>query len=116
MIDFVAKLFHLNARQAAIRIDNDLALGLSTEKPDRSAVSKELQRRRKEQAELAAYRTDYDAKTHEAESIRILPKPPPDSPLWGEYASLLGRLDYLDNCYFEQHKYPKRYEDLQETR
>ncbi|TQI68978.1 CHC2 zinc finger domain-containing protein [Clostridium sp. KNHs216] len=105
VIDFVAKLFNINTRQAAIRIDNDFALGLSTEKPDRAAVSKELQRRRKEQAELAAYRADYDAKCREAYLIRSALKPPPDSPLWGEYAALLGRLDYLDNYYFTQNKW-----------
>ena len=105
VIDFVAKLFHIDARQAAIRIDNDFHLGLSTEKPDRAAVSKELQRRRKEQAELAAYRADYDEKCHEALTIRSLPKPPHDSTLWGEYAALLGRLDYLDNYYFTETKW-----------
>lgn len=105
VIDFVAKLFHVNARQAAIRLDNDFHLGLSTEKPDRRAVSEWLERRRMEQAVLSAYRAEYDAKCHESLLIRTMPKPPPDSPLWGEYAALMGRLDYLDNYYFTQNKW-----------
>lgn len=102
VIDFVTKLFNLTPRQAAIRLDNDFRLGLSTEKPDRRAVNEWVEKRRKEQAALNAYRAEYDAKCREAYLIRSMPKPPPDSPLWGEYAALLGRLDYLDNLYFIQ--------------
>lgn len=116
VIDFVAKLFHITARQAAIRIDNDFNLGLSTERPDQHAVDEWKRKRAKEQSALAACQSKYDAKCHEAYSIRTAPKPPPDSPLWGQYAALLGRLDFLDNCYFIQHKYPERYEDLQKMR
>lgn len=101
VIDFVAKLFHLNARQAAIRLDNDFRLGLSTKKPDRRAVNEWLEKHRREQVTLDAYRAEYDAKCQEAYLIRSMPKPPPDSSLWGEYAALLGRLDYLDNYYFD---------------
>lgn len=102
VIDFVAKLFHLNARQAAIRLDNDFRLGLSTEKPDRRAVNEWVEKRRREQYALDAYRAKYDANCREAYLIRSVPKPPPDSPLWGEYAALLGRLDYLDNYWFSE--------------
>lgn len=116
VIDFVAKLFHINARQAAIRLDNDFHLGLSAEKPDRREVDRWEQEQKKKHAALSAYQAEYNAKCHEAYSIRTAPKPPPDNPLWGEYAALLGRLDYLDNCWFEQHRYPTRYEDLQEMR
>lgn len=101
VIDFVAKLFHLTPRQAAIRIDNDFRLGLSTEKPDRRAVNEWVERRCREQAALDAYRAEYDAKCHEAYLIRSMQKPPLESPLWGEYAALLGRLDYLDNYFFD---------------
>lgn len=100
VIDFIAKLFHINARQAAIRLDNDFGLGLTTEKPDRREVSRYIQERRHKEAILEAYRAEYDTKSHEAESIRTLPKPPQGSPLWGEYAALIGRLDYLDNYWF----------------
>lgn len=116
VIDFVAKLFHINARQAAIRIDNDFHLGLTMASSDRNTVSQEIQQRKREKAALEAAQAGYDRKTHEAETIRLLPTPPPDSPLLGEYAALLGRLDYLDNYYFMEHKYPERYADLKETR
>lgn len=116
VIDFIAKLFHITARQAAIRLDNDFGLGLTAERPDRSAVDRWQQERRRKEAILEAYRAEYDARCREAETIRILPKPPQNSQLWGEYAALMGRLDYLDNCWFQEHKYPERYADLQETR
>lgn len=116
VIDFVAKLFHITPRQAAIRLDNDFNLGLTTQRPDRRAVNEWVEKHRREQAELAAYQAEYDAKCREAYAIRSAPKPPPGSPLWGKYAALLGRLDYLDNCWFEQHKWVERYEDLQEMR
>lgn len=116
MIDFVAKLFHITPRQAAIRLDNDFHLGLTTQHPDRRAVNEWVEKRRREQAELAAYQAEYDAKCREAYAIRSAPKPPPGSPLWSEYAALLGRLDYLENCWFEQHKWAERYSDLQEMR
>lgn len=103
VIDFVAKLFQINIRQAALRIDNDFRLGLSDAKPDRRAVNAWMEKRRREQAALKAYRAEYDAKCREAYQIRTMPKPPSDSPLMGEYAALLGRLDYLDNYYFEEH-------------
>jgi DNA primase len=116
VIDFVAKLFHLTPRQAAIRLDNDFHLGLTTQRPDRRAVNEWVEKRRREQDKLAAYQAEYDAKCREAYAIRSAPKPPPGSPLWGEYAALLGRLDYLENCWFEQHKWAERYSDLQEMR
>lgn len=116
VIDFVAKLFHITPRQAVIRLDNDFHLGLTTQRPDRRAVNEWVEKHRREQAELAAYQAEYDAKCREAYAIRSAPKPPPGSPLWGKYAALLGRLDYLDNCWFEQHKWVERYEDLQEMR
>lgn len=116
VIDFVSKLFHLTPRQAAIRLDNDFRLGLSTEKPDRREVDRWVREQRDKRAALDAYRAEYDAKCREAYLIRSMPNPPPNSPLWGEYAALMGRLDYLDNYYFIQNKYPERFEDLQEMR
>lgn len=101
VIDFVAKLFHITVRQAAIRLDNDFHLGLSTEKPDRREVDQWLEEKRRKQAEVDSYRDEYDAKCRESYLIRTASKPPPGSPLWGKYAALLGRLDYLDNYYFK---------------
>lgn len=96
VIDFVAKLFSINARQAAIRLDNDFHLGLSTERPTRTDRNHWLEERKKKQAELEAHRAEYMTKLHESYLIRCMQKPPQDSPLMGEYAALLGRLEYLD--------------------
>ena len=101
VVDFVAKLYHIAVRQAAVRLDNDFHLGLTAERPG-PVSSAVLQGCRRERAVLEAYRDEYNAKCREARTIRSLPKPPPKSPLWGKYAALLGRLDYLDNCYFPQ--------------
>ncbi|MBW7573891.1 CHC2 zinc finger domain-containing protein [Caproiciproducens faecalis] len=105
VIDFVAKLFQLNARQAAIRIDNNFHLGLSTERPDNREIDRWKQEQAKKQAELNVFRADYNDKCREALTIRSLPKPPPSSPLWGQYAALLGKLDYLDNYFFTETKW-----------
>lgn len=116
VIDFVTKLFHLNARQAALRLDNDFGLGLSTQRPDRNTANEWMQQRQKEAAALATAQAEYTKKSIEVRDIRGAPKPPANSPLWGPYAQLLGRLDYLENCWFAEHKYPERYKDLQEMR
>lgn len=96
VIDFVSKLFSINARQAAIRLDNDFHLGLSTERPTRADRNRWIEERKKKQAETEACRAEYMAKLNEFHLIRHMKQPPQDSPLMGEYAALLGRLEYLD--------------------
>ena len=49
VIDFVMRLFDLNFRQAALRINADFHLGLTPSKPDRAARSAALEARREEQ-------------------------------------------------------------------
>lgn len=116
VIDFVKKLYHINALQAAIRLDNDFHLGLTMKRPNPREVSQEIQRRNEKRAALKAAQAEYGAKCREAQTIRSLPKPTPESGAAPEYAALLARLDYLDNYWFEEHKCPLRYADLQETR
>lgn len=109
VIDFVKKLYHIDARQAAIRLDNDFRLGLTTEKPDPAAVDQWQKERRRKKAALDAYRAEYDAKCREAEVIRTLPKPPPGTPrgdpIWAQYAGFCARLDYLDNYWFLENQW-----------
>lgn len=105
VIDFVKKLFNLDARQAAIRLDNDFHLGLTQQKSDQAEELKWIRERKREQAEIEAYRTECIDKAHDAYLIRTVPKPPINSPLWGEYAALMGKLDYLDNYYFSHHEW-----------
>lgn len=116
VIDFVKRLYHINARQAAMRLDNDFCLGLTVGLQSPHEVSQEIQRRKREHDAIASAQAVFSTKCREAETIRSLPKPPPESDLWAEYAALLARLDYLDNYWFSVHKYPERYADLQEAR
>lgn len=46
VIDFVMRLFDLSFPQAVIRIDSDFRLGLTSQRPDRMAVSKAVKERR----------------------------------------------------------------------
>ena len=68
------------------------------------AVRRDKIRRQKEAARRQ-YRSEYDSKCQEANEIRSMPLPPPGSPVWGEYAALLGRLDYLENYWFEENRW-----------
>ena len=49
VIDFTMKLFDLNFKQAILRLNADFRLGLTSNKPDRTAHSKALEARREEQ-------------------------------------------------------------------
>lgn len=48
VIDFVMRLFDLNFRQAALRINADFNLGLTSNRPDRAERSRVLEARREE--------------------------------------------------------------------
>lgn len=101
VIDFVAKLFSINVRQAVLRLDNDFHLGLSTQRPPvRRDANRWAEERKKKQAELETHRAEYTAKIEEFRSLWHMTPPsqeiPQDSPLWGEYAAKLGRREYLD--------------------
>lgn len=96
VIDFVSKLFSINARQAAIRLDNDFHLGLSAERPSQAEAAKWKREKAKKRTEQDVRRAEYMAKLHESYLIRHMRKPPQDSPLMGTYAALIGRLEYLD--------------------
>ena len=105
VISFVMHLFGLDFKGALSRLDEDFRLGvLAGPRPSSLAVNKRRHDQWKQRRDLEAFRHGYMSRCHEARAIRMLPKPPPDAsrddPLWGMYASLLGRLDYLDNCYF----------------
>ena len=79
------------------RLNDAFRLGLDLKKPVPSAEMERLRREReRREAELEAYRAEYNAKQEEFIRIYRAPKPPAESHLWGEYARLLGRLDYLE--------------------
>lgn len=105
VIDFTARLFGLSPFQAAKKLDREFGLGLMDGPEDpNDAVRRDKVWRQKEAARRR-YRSEYEARCREAERIRSMPLPPPGSPLWGQYAALLGRLDYLENYWFEENRW-----------
>lgn len=105
VIDFTAKLFGLSFLQAAKKLDHDFSLGLMDGSVDPNDAVRRDKIRRQKEAARRQYRSEYDSKCQEANEIRSMPLPPPGSPVWGEYAALLGRLDYLENYWFEENRW-----------
>lgn len=105
VIDFIAKLFGLPFRLAARKLDRDFKLGLMDGPADPIDVVRRDKARQQKEAARRRYRAEYDAKCQEARRIRSIPPPPPGNPVWGEYAALLGRLDYLENYWFEENRW-----------
>ena len=105
VIDFTAKLFGLSFLQAAKKLDHDFSLGLMDGSVDPNDAVRRDKIRRQKEAARRQYRSEYDSKCQEANEIRSMPLPPPGSPVWGEYAALLGRLDYLENDWFEENRW-----------
>lgn len=105
VIDFTAKLFGLSFLQAAKKLDHDFSLGLMDGSVDPNDAVRRDKIRRQKEAARRQYRSEYDSKCQEANEIRSMPLPPPGSPLWGQYAALLGRLDYLENYWFEENRW-----------
>ena len=106
VIDFVAKLYGLPPLEAARKLDADFHLGLAdAPPPSRMALRKWEHERLMRERARAREEANELAHVIDARQLRFAPTPPAeaphDSPLWGEYAAQLGRLDYLDNCYFE---------------
>lgn len=99
VIDFTARLFRLDARQAARRLNEDFRLGLPLDGHTDPAAAREWQERRDREArERAAACVDILLKCAEAREIRATEPPWKGLPAEdvGAYAELLGRLDYLD--------------------
>ena len=105
VIDFTAKLFGLSFLQAAKKLDHDFSLGLMDGSVDPNDAVRRDKIRRQKEAARRQYRSEYDSKCQEANEIRSMPLPPPGSPVWGEYAALLGRPDYLENYWFEENRW-----------
>jgi len=107
VIDFVMLLFKIDFRQAVVRINADFGLGLSDEKPDRRAVDKWKRERSAKEAELQAYRDDFDQKVSEYRRLwyalnhkaPAFPGEAPD-PVWLEAKQ---RIPYLDYWFSENH-------------
>lgn len=97
IFEFVQRMDGCDFNGAKERLNDMFHLGLDLKKPIPSAEMERLRREReKKEMELEMYRAEYEAK--QAEFIRLYrtPPPPPGSPSWGEYAKMMGRMDYLE--------------------
>jgi len=104
IIAFVQILFQCNFKDALSRINEDFRCGLDLQKPLPSAeLNRLLADKRQKEQELLKYRAEYDAKTAEYRRIWNCPRPSRGDPEAGEYAPLLGRREYLEYWFSENH-------------
>lgn len=108
VIDFVMALFNINFRQAVIRIDNDFGLHLQNEKLSRQKHSEIMEKKRREQNELKAYRNKYDKNVDRFRrcrfALRDCKPASPDEALSDEFVEALHNYEYL-KYWFEQNTY-----------
>lgn len=114
VITFIQMYFNLNFTGALIRLDNDFGLSLPLRKLSKKEAEEahkrqaEIEQKRAEkQAELEAFRLEYDLNTiHYRLLLEIKkagnPKKPED--ITDEYAYAVKKLEYLD-YWFEQNPY-----------
>jgi hypothetical protein len=96
--EFVRRLFRLDPRAALLRLDHDFHLGLiGGPVPGRAEADRMRREAAKRAYELETYRAGYNGHVSEARALRAaLRLGPPAADRAGEYAALMGRLDYLD--------------------
>lgn len=104
IIDFVARLFNITARQAIVRLNNDFGLGLVAEKANPMEVDRLRRERREKEAERAKFEEEYQQKTDTyrrlwAAKLNKVPKDP-NEPIDDEYIEACKELAKLD-YYFE---------------
>ena len=99
VIDFVMELFGLSFAQAALRLNEDFVLGLTSKRPTRAEVSKAVQERLEEALELEMYRREYESRTVLYRALWEAKQGGPSMPLYAEACRELDRLDY----WFEEH-------------
>ncbi len=99
-VDFVRRLFSLDVRAAMVRIDTDFGLGLFNEKADPEALRRIRAERARKAQELEAFREAYDTHVEESRFLRSALRSDVNMHLLperaGEYAAMMGRLEYLD--------------------
>lgn len=97
--DFVAELYGISLYQAALRINDDFGLQL-TSKKSKADKSEIMKRRAKEKKEREAFEKDYLEKCEEYKSINRSLMDETDE--WKK-AEMIARLDYLDYFFDETH-------------
>jgi len=104
VIDFVMELFHIDFRQAVVRLDNDFGLNLTNQRVNSRQVARIAQERAEKERALKQYRAEYDAKCEAHRRCHILltctPTPstrqPKSDETARELAAAQAELDYLD--------------------
>lgn len=97
--DFVSSLFDINLYQAALRINDDFGLHLTSRKST-TEKSEIIKRRTKEKKEREVFEKNYLNKCEEYKNISKSLKDETDE--WKK-AEMIARLDYLDYFFDETH-------------
>lgn len=99
VIDFVAGLFSISPREAALKLNEDFSLGLTLERPrglERQAVN---HRRLVENRKLEKFRQEYEEKQSEFEYLRQ--EKDLIFPTGGRAGQLIGRMVQLEEWFRE---------------
>lgn len=99
VIDFVAGLFSISPREAALKLNEDFSLGLTLERPrglERQAVN---HRRLVENRKLEKFRQEYEEKQSEFEYLRQ--EKELIFPTGGKAGQLIGRMIQLEEWFRE---------------
>lgn len=99
-IDFVSRLLHISIRDAALRLDEDFALGACEERSDPAAAVLAAAQRAHRVQVLEDFRREYRAKAARARELTRMSKPA-DLDDGGAYGAALGELEALE-YWFEQ--------------
>lgn len=98
VIKFTAMLFKLKNFQAAIKLNNDFFLRLTSVKPDREAEQKYLQEKIRKENEIKKYRAEYFEKCDEFKALRNVLEVSED---FEQRAKAQARLEYLEYWFDE---------------
>lgn len=98
VIDFVAKLFGLSPREAALKLNADFALGLSGERPRILEQRAQNHSRLLQEREVQKFHLEYEARQREFVELRqelsMIPK-------GGRAGEIMGRMGVLEEWFRE---------------
>lgn len=106
VIDFVMKLYKLSFRDACVRLNEDLRLGLTDDKPDPEALAQRRRERQEAERKRAEYDRIYRSKTDEYRRLHwifVNKAPASVTAIWSEeWMDAAVRLHELDEWFREQ--------------
>lgn len=113
VIDFVMELFGISFRQAVLRINHDLGLGLASERPDSRKRSKAARERAERIKNNTAMLIQYETKTALFRCFWLAQKNlaphSPDEPWHPLYVEACHQLPVLEQ-WFDENPYDRRWE------